>query len=98
MAGTTVKVSLLGEIKSFAGRREVMVSLAQGSRVEGLLHYLCESLGEAFARRLLDRDGSLYQHVNILINVSNINEFEGLQTRLVDGEVDVLVLPIWDGG
>lgn len=94
----TVKVSFLGEIRSLAGRKEIQVELDDSKTVEGLMKYLCEKLGQPFAARLFDSDGRLYDHVLVFVNGTNIREAGGLKTILMDGNVDVMILPVWDGG
>src|SRR3990172_1635314 len=98
MSEITVKVSFMGEIRSLAGRRAMELVLAEGTTVQGLLAHLCETLGEAFAKRLFDGDGRLYEHVVVFVDGKDAREFQGLQTQLVGGEVDILILPVWDGG
>lgn len=98
MEDVTVKVSFLGEIRSVAGCKEMQVSPAEGNTVEGLLKHLCQKLGQSFAARLFDSDGSLYNHVVVFVNGQNIKEAQGLNTTLTDGNVDVMILPVWDGG
>lgn len=93
-----VKVNFMGEIRSVAGRREMEVSLDGPGTVESLFRHLCERLGQPFASRLFDSDGSLYNHVAVFVNGKNIRESEGLKTALTDGNVDVMILPVWDGG
>lgn len=70
----------------------------EGNTVEGLLKYLCQKLGQTFASRLFDSDGSLYNHVVVFVNGQNIRESHGIMTPLTDGKVDVMILPVWDGG
>ena len=88
----------MGEIRSVAGRKEMQVSLAESDTVESLLKHLCQTLGQAFASRLYDTDGSLYDHVAVFVNGTSIKDSEGLKTVLTDGNVDVMILPVWDGG
>lgn len=98
MACVTTRITFMGDIRKLAGRREMEVTLAEGSSLSDLLGYLCESLGEAFAKRLFDRDGSLYRHVIVSVNGTDFRQLGGLQTSLAGGEIDILILPVWDGG
>ncbi len=98
MSDISVKVSFMGEIRSLARRRALEVALPQGTTLDELLGHLCETLGEAFAKRLFDGDGRLYPHVVVFVDGKDFRELEGLRTRLMRGEVDILILPIWDGG
>lgn len=98
MGAIAVKVSFLGELRSFVRRREMEVALAEGSTVEDLLGHLSQRLGEGFARHLFNGDGSLYRHVSIFVNGSDVRNVGGLEARLAGGEVDVLILPTYGGG
>ncbi|MBI4317774.1 MAG: MoaD/ThiS family protein [Chloroflexi bacterium] len=94
----SVKVSFLGELRSIARRREIEVTLARGSSLSAVLAYLCENLGEGFAREVLDQDGHLRPHLSIFVNNRSIEQAQGLATRLDGGEVDLLLLPALEGG
>ncbi len=94
----TVRVTFLGEMRSLAGRREMQVSLDDGSTVSVLLKYLCDSLGEDFRRHVFDENGNLYRHVSIGVNGSVIEKLDVLLTRLDGGEVDLMILPVFEGG
>lgn len=98
MGEFTVKVSFLGAIRSLARRGEMEVALAEGSTLEDLLGHLSQCLGEAFARQLFYRDGTLLRHVSIFVNGQDVKGLAGLETRLAGGEVDVLILPTYGGG
>lgn len=94
----TVKVKFLGEVRSIAKRRDMEVTLAEGSTVGDLLHDVSRTLGGAFASHLFGQDGTIHPHVSVFVNGSDIKELAGLKTELAGGDVDVLVLPIFSGG
>lgn len=98
MADVTIKVCFLGELRSIAGRRGMDVTLAEGSTVETLVKHLCETLGETFTKQIYDQYGNLFRHVSIFTDGKSIDKADGLQTQLKSGDVDVLILPIFEGG
>lgn len=98
MSQITTKVIFLGEIRSLVKRREMDVALGEGSTLKDLLGHLSQELGPGFASQLFSGDSTLYRHISIFVNGSDIKDLAGLETRLVGGEVDVLILPIYEGG
>ncbi len=98
MSQVTVKVNFLGEIRSLLRRREIEVSLEDGSTVRDLFSDLSANLGNTFARQVFITEGTLYPHVSIFVNGSDVKGQAGLETKLTGGEVDVLILPTYGGG
>ncbi len=94
----TVKVTLMGELGRWAGKREVRVELFQGSTIEALaqkLRLLCDA---SFARHALTNEGSLQPHVAVFINGVQIGRLEGTRTVLTDGVVEMMLVPMYEGG
>ncbi|MBI2954855.1 MAG: MoaD/ThiS family protein [Chloroflexi bacterium] len=98
MGEVTVKVCFLGEIRSLVGRREMEVTLPEGSTLRDLFDNLRGSLGEDFANAVFDLDGNLFHHLSISIDGSTVDHSQASEIQLHGGEVDVLILPIYGGG
>ena len=98
MSLVTVKVILMGELKRWAGRREVEVELSQGSTMQALAKKLAVLCGEAFARHALTKAGALQPHIAVFINGMQIGRLDGTQTVLTDGKVELMLLPTYEGG
>lgn len=94
----TVKVLLMGELKRWAGRREVEVELPAGSTIRSLGEKLAVLCGEAFARHALTKAGALQPHVAVFIDGVQIGRLEGYQTVLTDGKVELMLLSSYEGG
>jgi len=94
----TVKVILMGELKRWAGRREVEVELPAGSTIRSLGEKLAVLCGEAFARHALTKAGALQPHVAVFIDGVQIGRLEGYQTVLTDGKVELMLLSSYEGG
>ena len=94
-----IKVTFLGELRSLVRRREVEVTLTEGSTVRALMENLRESFREAFDGRVFDEKGDIYRHVSIFVNGKSLDKAIGLDTKFDGGEeVDVLILPVFEGG
>ena len=94
----TVKVLLMGELKRWAGRREVEVELPVGSTIRSLGEKLAVLCGEAFARHALTKAGAFQPHVAVFIDGVHIGELDSAQTILRGGKVELMLLPSYEGG
>ena len=94
----TVKVILMGELGRWAEKREVEVELPQGSTIEALAKKLCTSCGASFARHALTSEGSLQPHVAVFIDGVQIGRLEGTRTVLTGGAVEMMLVPMYEGG
>jgi MoaD family protein len=94
----TVKVKFMGDLRAIVGKRETTTNLPQGSTVKDLLTSLCDNYGEAFTARVLNQMGNLEHYVLVFLNGKNIKELEGLATILGEGEVEFMMLPMFEGG
>ena len=94
----TVKVLLMGELKRWAGRREVEVELPVGSTIRSLGEKLAVLCGEAFARHALTKAGAFQPHVAVFIDGVHMGELDSAQTILRGGKVELMLLPSYEGG
>lgn len=94
----TVKVRFMGGLRVIVGTRETTTSLPQGSTVKDLLVSLSNNYGQVFSSRVLNRMGNLEHYVLVFLNGKNIKEMQGLETILGEGEVEFMMLPMFEGG
>jgi len=88
-------------IKAFANFREILgrdiqVELDEGSKVRELLDILCLSQ-QRLKSALFDESGKVREYFILMKNRKDINSFEGLETKLSDGD-EVAILPPVAGG
>ena len=88
-------------IKAFANFREILgrdlqVELDDGSKVRELLDGLCLSQ-QRLKSALFDESGKVREYVILMKNRRDINSFEGLETKLSDGD-ELAILPPVAGG
>lgn len=93
-----VKVKFMGDLRTIVGMRETTTDLPMGSTVKDLLTSLSSSYGERFTSRVLNKLGNLEHYVIVFLDGQNIKELKGLETTLGEGEVEILMLPMFEGG
>ena len=94
----TVTVILMGELKRWAGRREVEIELPEGSTLQMLAQKLGSVCGPAFAQKVLTKKRSFQPHVAVFINGVHAGELESAQTILRSGKIELMLLPSYEGG
>ncbi|HID56632.1 TPA: MoaD/ThiS family protein [Candidatus Poribacteria bacterium] len=62
-----------------------------------LLDELCDEFGQRMRRYIFDEEGRVRKYVKIFVNGRNIQDLEGLETRL-DDEDEVAIFPPIAGG
>ena len=97
-ASVTVKLVFMGELKRWAGRREMEVELPQGSTIQVLATKLSTLCGPEFAQRAMTKEGAIQPHVAVFINGVQMGELEGTQSVLTGGQVELMLLPMYEGG
>ena len=93
-----VKVVFKGELQRWAGRREIELELPLGSTIGALAETLFSLCGETFAQRVLTRDRAFQPHVAVFVNGVQIGRLEGSKTVLTGGKVELMLLPMYEGG
>lgn len=95
----TVKVVLMGELRRWAGgKREVEVQMPVGSTLQALAGRVAALCGPGFAQRALTKEGAWQPHVAVFINGVQMGELEGTKTVLSGGQVELMLLPTYEGG
>ena len=93
-----VNVKFMGDLRALLRRRTVTVKLPQGSTVGDLFASLSGDYGEPFASRVFTQSGALQHYVLVFLNGQNIKDVGGLAAGLGEGEVEIMMLPMFEGG
>ncbi len=94
----TVPVKFMGDLPAVIGRRDLVVTLPEGSKVGDLLVSLSKSYGDDFTSRVFSGPAKLHHYMLVFVDGENIKELGGFAAGLRDGEVEVIMLPMFDGG
>ncbi len=94
-----VTVDYLGSIRQTLGLKHAeQVDLADGSSVSDLLSLLAEKHGEHFKKAVYEPKGLDLKPFHMLsINGLLLNQLNGLETKLKDGD-RVILMPVVTGG
>lgn len=93
-----INVKFMGDLRALLHRRALTVSLPQGSTVGDLFASLSGSYGEPFSSRVFTHSGALQHYILVFLNGRNIKDLGDLTTGLGEGEVEIVMLPMFEGG
>ena len=93
-----VQVVFMGDLPSIIGQRGLQVALPQEATVGDLFEFLSRTYGEIFTSRVFRSRAKLHPTMLVLVDGENINGLGGLAAKLGNSEVEVIMLPIIEGG
>ncbi len=93
-----VKVRFMGDLRAVVGQPDLTMSLPAESSVGDVLTFLSHKFGGAFTHWLFNSSGRLQHYVLIFVNSQNIKDIGGLAARLEEGEMEIILLPMFEGG
>ncbi len=93
-----VQVKFMGDMPSLTGQRNLLVTLPEGATVGELFESLSGTYGEIFTSRVFRGPTKLHHTMLVFVDGENINELGGLAAKLGNSEVEVIMLPINEGG
>ncbi|MBI2987229.1 MAG: MoaD/ThiS family protein [Deltaproteobacteria bacterium] len=93
-----INVKFMGDLRALLQQRAITLALPPGSTVGDLFASLCNSYGEPFTSRVFSGSGALQHYILVFLDGQNIKELGGLGARLGNGEVEIVMLPMFEGG
>jgi hypothetical protein len=93
-----INIKFMGDLRALLQRRTLTVTLPKGSTVGDLFASLAGSYGEPFSSRVFTHSGALQHYVLVFLNGENVKDLGGLTAGLGDGEVEIMMLPMFEGG
>jgi molybdopterin converting factor small subunit len=94
LPGMSIVVHVPGPLRDYCGGASKL-SLSAAS-VRAALERL-EQDHAALYRNVCDETGAVRRHVNLFVNASHVRDLDGLDTKLVEGDI-VTILPAVSGG
>lgn len=97
---THLHVSYLGLVRNVIARNEEDLDVLAGTTVGQLLLLLIAEHGPPFQRSVLKQSGELRAMAQVCVNDRDIDELQGLETRLGEGEQVSIVVGVYppEGG
>ncbi len=90
-----VKVKFFASLTEVFGDREREVELGEGARIKDLLDALCDS--SRCRQNVFDDSGKIKMRIQIMKNRMPIQSFDGISTRLEEGDVISIIPPMFAG-
>lgn len=87
---------LFADLAEVADDKRVTIDLEAGATVDDALSALLEAK-PALRERVLDGDGTLQSHINVLHNGTDIQNEAGLETTVEEGDELALFPPVSGG-
>jgi hypothetical protein len=97
-AGIDVRVKFMGDLPAVIGARSIQLALPTSYTVKDLLAHLSATYGEAFTSRVFSRSGKLNHYIIVFLDGVKVQGPAGFDQTLGNGEVDVVMLPMFGGG
>jgi len=97
-AAIGVKVRFMGDLRALIREESLEMALPPGSTLGDLMASLSRRYGDPFTCRVFSQPGKLHHYMLVFANGQNIQEAGGLAMRLDRGEVEVIMLPMFEGG
>jgi molybdopterin converting factor small subunit len=94
----SVRVKFMGDLPAIIGQRSLQLAMPAGSTVRDLLASLSKTYGDAFRLRVFSGPEQLQHCILVFADGENIKDHGGLNAKLGNGEVDVIMLPMFGGG
>ena len=93
-------VSYLGLVRNVIGRNEEDFDVVAGTTVGQLLRLLVDEHGSPFQQSVLKQSGELRAMAQVCVNDRDIDDLQGLDTRLGEGEQISIVVGVYppEGG
>ena len=80
------------------GSHEEDISFSDNATVKDLIESLIEKYGKDFEYAVLNVDSRLRSDVLILLNGINIDQINGLDSKLIGKEIEIVFTPMIEGG
>lgn len=91
------KVRFFVRLQEITGEKEVDLKTRKGETVENVLERLSKRYGREFRRYIYADNQQIANHLQILVNGTNITNLQGLATKLEEG-AQLDLVPLVAGG
>ena len=92
-----VKIKFFTSLREITGNKMVNLQLKNKISVEQLLFLLLEKYGQEFRDYVYNQEGKVQDFLSFLINGKNINNLQGFNTILKEGDIIAILPPVGGG-
>jgi len=92
-----VQVKFFTTLREITGKKEEEIESSSTITIKELLTRLSKKYSREFVDYLYDEKGDIRTHIQILINGRDIDVFQGLETKLKEGDTVAIFPPVGGG-
>ena len=92
-----VKIKFFTSLREITGNKMVNLQLKNKISVDQLLFLLLEKYGQEFRDYVYSQEGNVQDFLSFLINGKNINNLQGFNTVLKEGDIIAILPPVGGG-
>jgi len=92
-----IQVKFFTTLREITGKKEEEVKSSSTITIKELLTQLSKKHGAEFTDYIYDEKGDVRIYIQILINGRSINVFQGLETKLKEGDTVAIFPPVGGG-
>ncbi len=92
-----VQVKFFTTLREVTGKKEEEVESSGTITIKELLTRLSKKYGTEFTDYIYDKKGDVRTYIQILINGRDIDVFQGLETKLKEGDAVAIFPPVGGG-
>ncbi|MCW4015199.1 MAG: MoaD family protein [Candidatus Bathyarchaeota archaeon] len=92
-----VEVKFFTSLREITGKKVDEIQLQNTITIDELVTLLCEKYGKEFREYIYNKKGNVQEFLSFLVNGKNINNIQGFDTTLQNGDT-VAILPPVGGG
>ena len=92
-----VTIRFFTSLREITGNKMVILELKNLVSVEQLLSLLFEKYGQEFRDYVYNQEGKVHDFLSFLVNGKNINNLQGFNTILQEGDIIAILPPVGGG-
>jgi len=92
-----INIKFFTSLREITGNKMVNLELKNLISVKELLSLLSEKYGQKFREYIYNQEGKIQDFLSFLVNGKNINNLQGFNTTLKEGDIIAILPPVGGG-